>query len=92
MKGEGISQRTHVSPIDTDNCVEMARWKGEWRLGRGGQGVGNGNICNNVNNKNKEKNNCKPILLYPIRERIHGQQYGDCRGKGVDGGGRGYGG
>ena len=40
--------------MDADNSVVMARGK-QWGLGGGRQGVGNGDICNSVNNKNKEK-------------------------------------
>lgn len=43
-------------PMDTDNNVLMARGKGGgvWvEMGKGGDG----DICNNVNNKNKEKIN-----------------------------------
>ena len=41
--------------MDTDNSVVKARGKGQG-LGGGGQRGRNGDICNSVNNKNKEKN------------------------------------
>ena len=42
-------------PIYTDNSVVMARGKGVG-AGHRGQRGGKGNICNNVNSKNKIKN------------------------------------
>lgn len=53
-EGEGFSRRAHTHDPDTDDSGVMARGKG----GRDWVGVGkvgaSGDICNRVNNKNKE--------------------------------------
>ena len=44
----------YAYPIDTDNSVlvDRGKWGGGWvEVGRDGE---NGDICNSVNNKNKE--------------------------------------
>ena len=41
--------------MGTDNSVVIARGKGKWGLRGREQRGGNGDICNSVNNKNKEK-------------------------------------
>ena len=57
-EGGGVSQRACTQDTQTQRaeCVGMARGKGAG-LGGGGQRGENGDICNSVNNKNKEKNN-----------------------------------
>ena len=49
---KGLAKEHICTTIDADNSVVMARGKGGggWQ---GGQGGGNGDICNSVNNKNK---------------------------------------
>lgn len=60
MEGEGISQRTCMPGPQTDNnSVVMVEG-----LGESGQREGNGDVCESVNDKNKEKRNMLFSFLF----------------------------
>ena len=56
MKGL-VKEHICINHGHRQQCGDSQReWGGGWWLGGGTQGwVGNGDICNSINNKNKEK-------------------------------------
>ena len=57
--------------MDTEYSVVMARGKRGWGMGKSRQRGGNGDICNNVNNKKKKRVQVLSVYTFIITSKRH---------------------